>query len=568
MKNLKIAKKLMVGFGIVFFMTVILLIFGVVSLQNINTQVQKYADQTVPAANDVWQLRRDLVSVQRYMLMALAEDNLNQITTLMDSVATDSGRLGTTLESAKNNPQIDPNQINQIGELMSTLGPVRGQIQELLMKNTEAANAEAYRIFNNVYKPGVDQIGQIAERLGSEQVAQAAAQKTSAQNVYQSTLLLLLGVAAVAAVMTVVAVYFITKSINEPIKEIESAMEALSNGNFESAIVTYESRDELGNLSKSIRETIHRLTFIIGDLSRGLRDIANGDFTTESEDKTAYVGAFQQMAVSTYEIIDKLDNTLGQINMAADQVSAGSDQVASGAQALSQGATEQASSVEELAATVAEISNQIKHNAKNADRASELSGKATEAVQASSDQMRRLMGSMGEIDSKSKEIGKIIKTIEDIAFQTNILALNAAVEAARAGAAGKGFAVVADEVRNLAAKSAEAAKSTTALIEGSIAAIDTGVKLTQATADDLSIVVSGVNETTGVIHEITEASNEQAMAIEQISAGLEQVSAVVQTNSATSEESAAASEELSGQAQMLKQLIGRFQLRGTAAAEY
>ncbi|MEG2053959.1 MAG: methyl-accepting chemotaxis protein, partial [Oscillospiraceae bacterium] len=268
---------------------------------------------------------------------------------------------------------------------------------------------------------------------------------------------------------------------------------------------------------------------------------------------------------SMVKIIVSLSDTLNNIHIASDQVSGGADQVSGGAQALSQGATEQASSIEELSATVAEISSQVKANAENAKSASGLSDEAGAEVEQGNQHMQKMIAAMGDISDTSSQIGKIIKTIDDIAFQTNILALNAAVEAARAGAAGKGFAVVADEVRNLAGKSAEAAKNTTALIESSITAVANGTKIADDTAKSLFIIVDKVREVTDKINEIATASAEQASAVVQVTQGLDQISAVVQTNSATSEESAAASEELSGQAQMLNDMVSKFKLKDLSA---
>lgn len=289
--------------------------------------------------------------------------------------------------------------------------------------------------------------------------------------------------------------------------------------------------------------------------------MADGDFTVDSVCEAEYTGGFHPLLVSFRGIADKLNDTMQQINQSSTQVASGSQQVASGSQALSQGATEQASSVQELASTINEISNRIKQNADNAQNANEKAGSISTEMNVSNEKMHQMIQAMEDITSCSNEIGKIIKTIEDIAFQTNILALNAAVEAARAGTAGKGFAVVADEVRNLASKSADASKDTSALIENSLKAVENGTRIADETAKSLYQAVNDVNEMAGIIGQISQASIAQADSIAQITIGVDQISSVVQTNSATAQESAAASEELSSQSQLMKNLVGRFKLK-------
>lgn len=369
----------------------------------------------------------------------------------------------------------------------------------------------------------------------------------------------------IAAAIGVVITYIISSRIARPIKTITSVAQEIAQGEFDVEL-TVTSKDEVGQLAEAFRMTLKRLVNYQGyidEISRSLSRMAQGDLRISLD--MEYVGQFEKLKTSLEALSAGLSSTLVQIHQSSEQVSAGSDQVASGAQALSQGATEQASSVEELTATIREISQELEKSTDSAREARLLSEEAGKEVAQSNQQMLQLTAAMDEISKISNEIGKIIKTIDDIAFQTNILALNAAVEAARAGTAGKGFAVVADEVRNLAAKSAEAAKSTTSLIESTLNAIETGEKLADETATSLQNVVVKTQTANQRVEEIAADIEREAMAISQIATGIDQISAVVQTNSATAEESAAASEELSSQAQMLKELIAQFQIAETGA---
>lgn len=289
-----------------------------------------------------------------------------------------------------------------------------------------------------------------------------------------------------------------------------------------------------------------------------LQEMAKGDLRVAMQGE--YEGSYAVIKRSLNQTIHAFNEILGSISVAADQVAAGSKQLSEGSQALSQGATEQASSLEELTSAVTEIAAQTKQNAMDANHANDLAKKAWENAEQGNTRMAEMLKSMDGINESSASISKIIKVIDEIAFQTNILALNAAVEAARAGQYGKGFAVVAEEVRNLAARSADAAKETTLLIEGSIKKVESGAHIADETAHALQKIVSGVSEAAQLVADIAAASNEQATGIAQVNQGIEQVSEVVQTNTATSEESASASEELSSQAGLLKEMVNRFKL--------
>jgi len=375
-----------------------------------------------------------------------------------------------------------------------------------------------------------------------------------------SLIIMMIGIVLFILVLIIISVIFILKKMLKPIDGVVKAAESIVNGELD-INVSIQSEDEIGILSKAFATMSENLKIIISDVGHLLGEMANGNFCLATQYEDKYVGEYSNILLAIRDINQNLSSTLTEINTVANQVSAGSEQVSSGAQALSQGAAEQASSVEELSASLFEISQKTEKNAGNATLAIQLSHEAGEGAKESNSHMDELMSAINKISNTSTEIGKIIKTIDDIAFQTNILALNAAVEAARAGVAGKGFAVVADEVRNLAGKCAEAAKNTTVLIEGAIGAVENGTKHAADTANSLRAVVAKTETVDNTIRQIAVASEEQSNAMSQITTGIEQISSVVQTNSATAQESAAASEELSGQAQMLKNLVGQFQLR-------
>ena len=344
----------------------------------------------------------------------------------------------------------------------------------------------------------------------------------------------------------IVAISAIAKRMSDPIKEASERLKKLSQGNLKDEVYVFPAEDEIGELTKALSTTVQTWRDYIGDISASLAELDKGNLALAMN--MEYVGDFAPIKESFQRTIRTLNDTFLKLNNSAGQVASGSDQVASSAQALSQGATEQASAVEELAATINEIHSHVASNAENAKQASEQALAAASELEHGKKQMEQMTSAMRQINDSSSEISKIIKTIEDIAFQTNILALNAAVEA--------------DEVRNLASKSAEASKNTAVLIEATVNSVQEGTGIANRTAESIGRIVISSEESAKLIHEISEASQEQANSIAQVTLGIDQISSVVQTNSATSEECAAASEELSSQAQLLKNLVRRFQIQG------
>lgn len=396
-------------------------------------------------------------------------------------------------------------------------------------------------------------------------VLATATDMTGTENAILTDIIIIVVVSLAAIVVTIfIGIASLKKILKNPLEKVVRAAQAIAAGEMDESISndlkSITVNDEIGVLARSMEGAVESIERIAAD-SRMLADaVAAHDLTVEI-DTGKHVGMYRTVIEIVEKLFSEINRILLEIKFAADGIGVGSNHVSDVSQTLAQGATEQASSTQELAATIEEIAGQIKGSASSASSASTLTEEAGHEVLVSSRYMDEMLTAMADISNTSGEIGKIIKAIDDIAFQTNILALNAAVEAARAGAAGRGFAVVADEVRNLATKSAEAAKSTTLLIESSLNAVDKGGKIADETAQALKTVVEKVNSVNGIVREITEAAQKQSDGIYQINIGVTQISDVVQTNSATAEETAAASEELSGQAQTMKDMVNQYKLK-------
>ncbi len=372
--------------------------------------------------------------------------------------------------------------------------------------------------------------------------------------------MLLVGILAVLVLILLVVIQ-VRRVIGRPVKELSLVATRIAEGELDQAI-KYQSKDELGVLADDFNQVTLRLrdyVTYINEVSETLREIAKGNLTFTL--KNEYTGEFEKIKTALDEISYALNNTMGRLRSASRDVAAGAEQVSDGATTLSQGSTEQAAEVETLAGHITAVSDSVHKIAKGAEEARSISQEVKNGLLQSNDKMQNMTVVIQRISEKSAEIHKIVKTIEDIAFQTNILALNAAVEAARAGAAGKGFAVVADEVRALAAKSSEAAQETTVLLRQTVDSMDEGVLAAQDTANSMLEVVAHADKMSKLIDGIADYTKEQDANATEITRGVEQIAIVVQTNVATAEGSAAASEQLSGQASMLRELVAKFRLR-------
>ena len=565
MKNLKIRSKLFILVGM---LIVGLIALGMTSLSfmsKINGSSTILAENWLPstiAAEELNTLTSDYRINEFAHIVAQDQKSMASYETEMERI---KGEIDATFNNYTSNLATDDTDRSMMEDARAAWQEYLSIHDRMITLSRENQTQEAMRLVNGEAKTLFDQASATLLKVVNFNTEGGTQASLDGDELYSGARLIMTAVIILLVAAGVLCSVYVVRSITSPVKEIDQVAKNIAAGNLDEEI-RYSSRDELGTLAVNFNSTVSRLrdyVNYIDEISKVLDQVAEGNLVFQLT--YDYAGEFAKVKTALTNISDSLNNTMAQISQSSDQVASGSEQVSDGAQALSQGATEQASSIEELAATVNEISSQVKQNADNAQNASDRANEVGNEAAESNRRMQDMLSAMGEISERSSEIGKIIKTI---AFQTNILALNAAVEAARAGEAGKGFAVVADEVRNLASKSAEASKNTAALIESSLKAVENGTKIADETAMSLNEVVTGVQDVTGTINEISSASEAQARSISQVTQGIDQISSVIQTNSATAEESAAASEELSGQAQILKNLVSQFRLKTTGGSSF
>ncbi len=564
-KNLKVGLKLYILVGTALALMLALVIAGVMLMGNINKSTDIIAVKWMPSCTLSNEMDTSLSNLRRYKLTVVTGRTDEEVNTNIDKVEAEIAKLDGYISDYGD--YVSTTEGRRLYETLQTAWNAYKQVDTRIMDLAKAGQLEDAEVLlkgdegTRVYNDLSASFNNLSDfnTKGSEDA------HVDSTRTYKTALVVLVAMLGVAAVIGVSLSMVIIRSIRIPVAELEKAAIQMAQGNLDVDIV-YESKDELGVLAAQFREVVRKLSAIVNDEKQFMAKMAAGDLTVDSICPQEYIGTFDAILKSFRTIAGQMNDAMTKISESSEQVSNSADQVSSGAQALSQGATEQASSIEELAATINDISDRIKENAENAKVANTKVEAVGENMNLSNAKMQDMIQAMSDINNSSNEIGKIIKTIEDIAFQTNILALNAAVEAARAGSAGKGFAVVADEVRNLASKSAEASQNTAVLIENSMNAVENGKRIADETANSLEKVMTGIQEATGMMDSIARASREQAEAVNQITLGIDQISSVVQTNSATAEESAAASEELSGQAQLLKELVKKFKLDGSQAS--
>lgn len=554
MKNLKVSRKLTISYGFILSLLVISIVVSIGNLISIRSKVEVFYNGPFRVLNAANTVNSSFEAMQKSVFRAISSTSQANTEQALENARAWERKIQEQIPVIQKDFLGDQAIVERLQAALDELAPQREHVLDLAVQN-QKAEASAYMEANNIItihkaQAELDELIEIADRKADELIVNLHAMQTKF-----ITILSVLGIASV-----LVSVFFgiyITRGITRPIKELEAAARQMEQGHLK-IDVNYASKDELGSLSDSMRQMSDKISYYMDAISRVMRQLADSNLEIPHYDD--FQGDFLPVQESLLIVLNSLNEIISEINMFSDLVANGADQVSNGAQILSQGVIAQASSVEELAATMSEISQQVKENAETSQVVKTAAGEMGANILACNQQMQEMKNAMEKINQNSTQIRTIIKTIDDIAFQTNILALNAAVEAARAGESGKGFSVVAQEVRSLATRSSDASKSTEALIEQSLAAVVYGTKVAEETAASLRNIAGGTDEMISKINQIAEASKRQAAATEMVSTGIDQISDIVQTNSATAEESAAASEELYGQSQVLKSRVSRFKL--------
>lgn len=558
-KNMKISNKLIISFIIAVLISSIAGILGISLLYSTDSD---YSDALVYygfSQGNIGNLGGHIQEKRAVLLYAIHTNSDLKKNELKSEISAIDTEIDTHIKSIETEliSESEKQIFNELKQNMENYKTLSSEIINL----SDTSKTSAIDKFEEEAEPLVSTISTSIDNMLSDKT-NSGDKLSEALTIQTKIFIGIMAAVIVAGIgISIFIAFYISSSISKPIYKCTKRLVQLSSGDLKTPVPVINTKDEIGELASATNKIVSELQDVISDISTVLKEMSNGNFSVSSTKK--YLGDFIPMHEATLKIIDSLNDALSSIEQSSNEVANGSEQVSSASQALAQGSTEQASSIQDLSDSIADISNKVKANAKNTEDANTISSDVVKEIKESNQKMHDMLSAMENISSSSNEIEKIIKTIEDIAFQTNILALNAAVEAARAGEAGKGFAVVADEVRNLASKSGEASKNTATLIETSIKAVEDGTKIAIDTAESMNSVVEGTNKISTMINEISEATDKQSSSIEIITTGIEQISAVVQTNSATAQQCAAASEELSGQSQTLKSLVGRFNLKST-----
>ncbi len=571
MKNIKVSLKLIIGFMIVVALMVGLTVYAIVQMYKIenNYSVSISGPLSVREAVRDFQVNFRELRISMLAIVAYTEKDLEQCESQYESGVASYDKALAALKNAEDaitsNPIMTEKDKTPRLAKIATIRDLVTQYRTILLDPMQEAmrtgDQEQTFVFMTVASDVTTKIRENADQILQTSVDTSNEYVDEAARIASQSVILMIIIAFIAAVVSIILSVYISRLISKPLKDMVGYIkQAGETGNLKFREDEWancdrlsQNKDELGVTMKAFTNMMRKFVYY----GESLNKVANKDLTISIET----LGTDDTFGNSMVQMVDELNGMLSQIQNSTEQVSVGSSQVSDGAQSLASGSTEQAATLEELSASIQDIADKTKENASRTNDASKLAESIMHNAEKGNRQMEQMIAAVNEINHANQNISKVIKAIDDIAFQTNILALNASVEAARAGNAGKGFAVVADEVRNLAAKSANSAKETGTLIANSIEKAQLGTQIAGETARSLEEIVTGISESNRIITEIARSSEEQTVAVDQINIAVGGVTQVVQQNSATAEESAAASEEMSGQAQVLESLVSQFRLK-------
>lgn len=556
-RNMKLKFRLLLSYAMVIAICLSASIAALFMLNRIGDNLSSFYRNNYTVTINVWLAKREMQAARGDILNAILESDVEESAEYIDKAKESLRNMRATFPVIRNSFKGDIAMVDRVDKRLQEAIVYRDKVFALV---ETGKTDEAYEVMKSSYIPVLNQMADLLQQIADVAAHNAQDMVKEGEYAQASAITVIMIIMTFSIVSAALLGIYISNSIRKPVKEIEDAAQQLANGQLDGVCVSYTSRDELGKMSDSIRDLISYQKTIIEDISDILGDMSEGNFKVQSNVNEYYMGHYDRILVSMWGLRDKLSDTLWRISQSARQVANGSEQVSSGAQILAIGAEEQADSIEKLAIAVNEISEQVRVTKENADKARNQTDRAGAQVSESNQQMQEMISAMNIISERSDEIYKIVKTIQDIAFETNLLALNASVEAARVGELGTGFAVIAREIRSLADKTAMASKNTTALIKESVAAVKNGEKVAHTAADSLLQVIECTKQVIFMVDRIASATENQHKSISNITAEVRQVSDVMQNNASISEELAAASEELSTQTQMLDHMIGQFQL--------